>query len=251
MADKLYNYFKTAGDIGGVKARTQLSMLTRITSMQSLSLADSVENINMFEEAIAKIKNDFQSGGIIDYPAISLPRMPASNEKKVIDILRKQIAIFTDLTAQRHIYQGDLSTTFNRITESIIEAIDVERASIWFYDDKKTKIVCEDLFIRSTGEHSKGVELSANDFPLYFTSIETERTLAADDAHNDMRTMEFSQIYLKPLGINSMLDVPIWVNNQMVGVLCHEHVGPKRTWTVDEENFAYLMGNIVAMAMER
>jgi GAF domain-containing protein len=36
----------------------------------------------------------------------------------------------------------------------------------------------------------------------------------------------------------------------MVGIICHEHVGPIRNWTVDEENFAYLMSNIVAMAIE-
>lgn len=27
----------------------------------------------------------------------------------------------------------------------------------------------------------------------------------------------------------------------MVGVVCHEHVGPKRLWTKDEETFAYLI----------
>jgi GAF domain-containing protein len=56
---------------------------------------------------------------------------------------------------------------------------------------------------------------------------------------------------LKPLGINSMLDVPIWVNRAMVGVVCHEHRGPKRTWNRDEETFAYLMSSFIALALER
>jgi len=37
----------------------------------------------------------------------------------------------------------------------------------------------------------------------------------------------------------------------MVGVICHEHVGPMRTWDADEERFAYLMSTLVALAMER
>jgi GAF domain-containing protein len=45
--------------------------------------------------------------------------------------------------------------------------------------------------------------------------------------------------------------VPIWVGRVMVGVVCHEHVGPKRMWTKDEETFAYLMSNFVALAIER
>jgi GAF domain-containing protein len=48
-----------------------------------------------------------------------------------------------------------------------------------------------------------------------------------------------------------MLDVPIWVGQRMVGVICHEHVGPSRTWNSDEETFSYLMSNFVALALER
>ncbi len=96
-----------------------------------------------------------------------------------------------------------------------------------------------------------GVQLFAKDFPNYFNTIKNEKTLAANDAHTHFGTSEFSEVYLKPLGINSMLDTPIWVNGNMVGVLCHEHVGPKRNWNSDEENFAYLAGVITAMMIER
>jgi GAF domain-containing protein len=58
-------------------------------------------------------------------------------------------------------------------------------------------------------------------------------------------------VYLQPLGISSMLDVPILHEQKMVGVICHEHVGPRRTWNSDEENFAYLMSNFVALALEK
>jgi hypothetical protein len=33
-------------------------------------------------------------------------------------------------------------------------------------------------------------------------------------------------------------------------VVCHEHVGPARTWSHDDEDFAYLMSNFVALAIE-
>ena len=31
-----------------------------------------------------------------------------------------------------------------------------------------------------------------------------------------------------------MLDVPIWTPKGMVGVVCQEHIGPKRTWHKEE-----------------
>lgn len=62
---------------------------------------------------------------------------------------------------------------------------------------------------------------------------------------------EFTESYLKPLGIGAMLDVPIWVDDVMIGVLCHEHVGNARAWSPDDEGFAYMMGSLVARAIER
>ncbi|HTV21856.1 MAG TPA: GAF domain-containing protein, partial [Polyangiaceae bacterium] len=56
---------------------------------------------------------------------------------------------------------------------------------------------------------------------------------------------------LEPLGIYSLLDVPIWLGRKMVGVVCHEQVGSRRTWTQDDETFAYLMSHFVALALER
>ena len=35
----------------------------------------------------------------------------------------------------------------------------------------------------------------------------------------------------------------------MIGVLCAEHVGGTRTWTVDEQNFAVSTANLIAVAM--
>ena len=37
----------------------------------------------------------------------------------------------------------------------------------------------------------------------------------------------------------------------MVGVVCHEQVGRTRTWTKDDETFAYLMSHFVTLALER
>jgi len=98
--------------------------------------------------------------------------------------------------------------------------------------------------------HSAGAVLRSDSFPTYFAALASQRTIAAHDAHEDPRTSCFSVPYLTPLGINSMLDVPIWTGGKMIGVVCHEHVGPARTWSHDDEDFAYLMSNFVALAIE-
>lgn len=161
--------------------------------------------------------------------------------------LRGHNELFMELMTQRSDLLVDPDAAFRRLTEAAGHALDVARASIWLYDDEQSGIKCLDLFEREQNRHTSGMTLSASDFPAYFRGLMGERTIAADDAHTHPMTREFTEVYLKPLGISSMLDVPIWVNGAMVGVVCHEHVGPKRAWTPEDESFAYLIGSITAL----
>lgn len=47
-----------------------------------------------------------------------------------------------------------------------------------------------------------------------------------------------------------MLDAPIWLGGKMVGIVCHEHVGVKRHWRVEEENFAGSIADFVSLSFE-
>ncbi len=46
-----------------------------------------------------------------------------------------------------------------------------------------------------------------------------------------------------------MLDAPIVVRGELVGVICHEHVGPARSWRSWEELAAGTLADVVGMAM--
>ena len=136
------------------------------------------------------------------------------------------------------------------ITETAARVLAVERVGVWWFDDSRSKIRCVHSFELSRAKHGAGGELASEEYPAYFAALEEERTIAAADAHVDPRTMEFSRTYLTPLGISSMLDVPVRVAGRMAGIVCHEHVGVKRVWTVDEEAFAAGVASLVALAVE-
>ena len=162
-----------------------------------------------------------------------------------------ELPFYLDLMAQRNVLLPSVKETIRRVTEAASSTLGVQRVSVWLCDERNTKISCADLFDASIAKHSTGTELFAKDFASYFRALERERTIAAHDAHSDPRTSCFSVPYLKPLGINSLLDVPFFLNRRMLGVICHEHVGPKRNWDSDEETFAYLMASFIALAYER
>lgn len=144
----------------------------------------------------------------------------------------------------------DLGIAFRTITETASRTLGVSRTSIWFYQRDDAAIHCEDLYDHPRGTHTKGAILREGDFPSYFRALSEGRVIPAHYARSDPRTRESAEIYLKPLGITSLLDAPVRLEGKMIGVICHEHTGSPREWTLDEQNFAGSMADLVALSLE-
>ena len=97
---------------------------------------------------------------------------------------------------------------------------------------------------------SKGTRLAFADCPAYIEALATKRPIVADRVFTHPATSGLAQNYLGPLGISSMLDAPVWVRGEVVGVLCHEHTGPPRDWSAEEIDFASALAAMVSLALE-
>ena len=143
-----------------------------------------------------------------------------------------------------------LPAALQLVTEKLSGTMEVERVSVWRFSPDRAEIVCVDLYVRGTRAHESGTRLRAGDYPRYFAALGESRSVAASDARTDPRTSEFAKDYLAPLGITSMLDVPIRIDGALDGIVCHEHTGSRRVWTGEEQDFASSAADIVALAME-
>jgi PAS domain S-box-containing protein len=144
----------------------------------------------------------------------------------------------------------DLDVALGSIVQVDSRSLGVERVSIWLFNADRTELECRTL--QSSGGPLELVtsSLRAAELPDYFRALEQHRVIAAHDAPTDPATHEFAESYLVPLGITSMLDVPVWRDGRMVGVVCHEHVGTPREWTVEEQDFAASIADMVSLALE-
>jgi diguanylate cyclase (GGDEF)-like protein len=147
-------------------------------------------------------------------------------------------------------YEGDPDGAIRAITETAANALGVARASVWLLDPQRGELTCADLYETATQQHSSGLVLKSSQYPGYFAALAEEDTIAADDAHTDPRTKEFSEGYLTPLGIGALLDAPIRTGLRLVGVLCHEHVGDARVWTAHEQKDAAFLGSLASLTLE-
>ncbi len=176
-------------------------------------------------------------------------RPPLSIPPSVEDVLSHQREVIAELIRSPSLSQGDVESALRELTEAASRLIDVQRASVWLFNADRTRIECLDLYDAATEEHAGGLALERQDAPAYFGAAVQERCIVAHDARNDPRTREFSESYLVAHGITSMLDAPVLVRGELVGVVCHEHVGPPREWHAREELLAGTLADLAGMAL--
>jgi signal transduction histidine kinase/CheY-like chemotaxis protein len=130
-------------------------------------------------------------------------------------------------------------------------ALGVKRISIWTYTENRQAIRCQCLYDEGYRADAYGMLLNARDYPRYFHAISQSRVVSAHLAQTNPSTSEFTETYLQPLNIKSMLDAHIPSSTGVRGVLCCESVGRARDWAVDEQSFAASLAEFVGLALDR
>jgi len=76
-----------------------------------------------------------------------------TERKRVEEALRahdefsqKQSSVFAELTRSEKLYSGDLQAAFAEVTEAAAQTLNIQRSSIWYYNEDRSEIRCMDLF---------------------------------------------------------------------------------------------------------
>ncbi|MCK9151363.1 histidine kinase dimerization/phosphoacceptor domain -containing protein [Methanobacterium alcaliphilum] len=196
---------------------------------------------------ILKDENGEFVGSIFSGEDITERRLEELEKKKAIENnIKRQKALLTLSQSKLE----DIDLFLRNLIKVDSEILNVERVSIWFFNEDKSAIKCYRLYNLSENSYDSGIILKAKDYPNYFNAINNRHTINAHDAEVDPLTAEFKD-YIKQYNIRSMLDSPIWLHGKLNGVLCHEHVGEDfRTWSLDDQDFANAISNLVSLALE-
>ncbi|GGX72705.1 putative bifunctional diguanylate cyclase/phosphodiesterase [Saccharospirillum salsuginis] len=124
--------------------------------------------------------------------------------------------------------------------------LNIDRVGVWRMNGSDTAIDSEILFQLNDGTHNDGTRLDQALNPAYFRALLRARVIDASDARNDQRTRDFNDNYLRPLGIHSLLDAPIFDEGRLSGILCLETLKP-RQWTLPEMSFATAIADTISL----
>jgi hypothetical protein len=179
---------------------------------------------------------------------ISLVYLMLVIKKNKVDIetkLNNQVQTFKkftqnilSLSKNKNIYSEVISEAFKELTTFAIDNIHVSRISIWEYQEHIKGIECIVCYDSTKKEYTKGDILLAEKYPIYFSHLLKKELIIAYNAETNEVTKEFTNDYLIPNNIKSMMDIPFFIDGQFKGILCFEHQTEKRIWNEIDILFA-------------
>lgn len=145
---------------------------------------------------------------------------------------------------------GDAWSAFAAGAEDVVRTLGIGRLGIWLFTGDRMAIRSYLVVQPSDDEMFEGALLHRRDFPTYFSALEAQHVVCADDARTSPLTVELVTSYLAPLGIGALMVAPIYREGRVVGVACHEHLGGARQWTDAERHVAASVAQTFARLSE-
>ncbi len=180
---------------------------------------------------------------------VSQRRQTEEAAQKDKERAERQRSALLQVAADPAITAGELLTAARHLLAKAADALEVARAGVWLFARQGQEMHCVAQFEAETGIYSAGSILHSQDYPAYWRALRTEGRINAQDAQNDPRTSELRDGYLRPLGVTSLLDVPIQSGEEVTGVICFEQIGPQRVWQTDEQLFANAIAGLIAQTL--
>jgi signal transduction histidine kinase len=152
------------------------------------------------------------------------------------------------------IVEGLWNEALPLITENLHQLIGADLISIWAYDENQGIVQCIEMYDYKAQKHISIKDIKANtlymkDFPTYFEILKNENIIVANDAFNNPATYELTEIYLKPMGVKSLLDVPFFMGGKLAGIICFEQYN-MRIWLPDEIFFGVSIGTFLSLTYQ-
>jgi len=170
-------------------------------------------------------------------------------ERRKRDLLRKALTI-EQLSKSRKIRTGRLNDAIHEILELSSKAVQVERVNAWLFDAAATRIECVGNYDTAAHHMSPQESLPRIEMPKYFGLFETRKIILTSDAQVSGTTRELLDSYLIPNNIHAMMDIPIRIEGEIIGVICFEQVEHSREWSLEDQKFGLIAAQMVSLAVE-
>ena len=171
-----------------------------------------------------------------------------TNQNASVSYELKLSSALAKITKTPALTAGDLNAAIGIICEEGCTALEATRVGIWQADFNKQCLIS--LGSYSLQEHVLDFQenFSFQNKPDYISLLSTERLIVINNTATDTILPNLQSTYGPEL--ISLLDAPVRIGGELVGVVCIEQSHTCRDWTTDEQNFASSLADFTALAIE-
>ena len=197
------------------------------------------------------ITNRNDIGKIIGYSAIARDITKLKNIEFENKIRQKKIEKYNEtikrLSTTNFSNYKNLDVSVMQILESAARVTRCNRVSYWKYANDI--LTCENQYELEANSFSRGIVLKKENYPIYFELIKSRKQICAPDVFSKYELSEFTENYFLEYDIKSILDIPFFINGELIGVLCLEATKSKINWDNEDINFARSISDIISLTM--
>ncbi len=133
----------------------------------------------------------------------------------------------------------------------IIFNLRIERMSVWIFNSDKSELESMGEYDSRDKSFKKKTVLEMSRYPKYFEALRKNKIILAENIHTDVNTFEFSESYAKPNGIITLMDIPLRIAGELIGVMCFEKTGVnEKFFSPREQSFAFSVALVFASNLE-
>jgi len=167
---------------------------------------------------------------------------------------RDRIAHHNEALAEMALRQQRMSYDFadavGRLLEVVTRTLDVRQVSIWRHEERYRKMACLYRYTANSVslEEAQGV-FEMSEAPELVDFLTSYRTQAISNPAKHRYIAPLFREHFEARGVQAMLLAQVRLGGD-AGVMFLEHVGEKRTWLPEEEQFAGSAADFVTLAYE-
>ena len=164
-------------------------------------------------------------------------------------ILKLHNQALVELNKNPALEKGDVKEFAKAITKTVSLVLGTARCGIWQYNMSVGMLKNITMYTNVTNEFSVAEDFDITCYPEYVQLLHTQRNIVIPDTENDTILAGIGQSYSLG-GIRSLLDCPIRVAGSLFGIVCIEHAGLPRHWTLEEQLFGSSAADFMVMVVE-
>lgn len=147
--------------------------------------------------------------------------------------------------------RDDIDALMLEFAKRITRVLKIERTNVWLFNHEKDTMVSIGEYDDRNKQFIKNNIIYQNDCPNYIKAISRNKIIVIKNVLEHPYTNELNNTYSIPNDVISLMDIPLRICGELIGVFCFEKTGKiEKIFTEEEQTFAMSLAIVFASNLE-